>query len=376
MIMSRFAIVTAGLCMSLLLSCAAEVRAYNYRKASGWIVRPEKSQWPVDIFYVGGSKWAADSKAVQADERFYGRVGDFYAPRYESRKDLEKAMKAFLKNKQKPFILVGKKDASDKVLAVSDALSAKHEKRLVATYLLDRKFTLKELLRRYPNIALRDSDSGLVFYARRDLDADLTTRVSSYLHRQPEYSQLRKEYAAQAQSFVDEIGQGLKVRDYRLRLREPRHIRFYTRDIVLHHSGTPTDADITSVDIHSMHLNNGWLGMGYHFSIRKDGTVELGSPLETIGAHSYGNNARTIGVHLSGNFDLARPTRAQLVSLEKLLAYLVKDYGLHFEDNIINGHQFYNDDTACPGEYLQERLPEVRRAAEHYEKEMEKPIKK
>jgi len=31
-----------------------------------------------------------------------------------------------------------------------------------------------------------------------------------------------------------------------------------------------------------MHLNNGWWGMGYHFNIRKNGTVELGTPLETV----------------------------------------------------------------------------------------------
>ncbi|MBP9550733.1 MAG: hypothetical protein KBE34_02250, partial [Veillonella sp.] len=35
-------------------------------------------------------------------------------------------------------------------------------------------------------------------------------------------------------------------------------------------------------------VKNGWAGIGYHFVIRKDGTIERGRPLSVVGAHDKG----------------------------------------------------------------------------------------
>ena len=50
-------------------------------------------------------------------------------------------------------------------------------------------------------------------------------------------------------------------------------------------------------------VKNGWAGIGYHFVIRKDGTIERGRPLSVVGAHAQGDNLHTIGICMAGNFE-------------------------------------------------------------------------
>lgn len=94
--------------------------------------------------------------------------------------------------------------------------------------------------------------------------------------------------------------------------------------IVLHHSASP---DVSAAEIHAWHMARGWAGIGYHFVIRKNGTVERGRPLETIGAHAGpGINGYSIGICLSGDFMKEAPSVAQLASLKELIADLNKHY--------------------------------------------------
>ena len=44
--------------------------------------------------------------------------------------------------------------------------------------------------------------------------------------------------------------------------------------IVLHHAAAK---NATIYNIHKWHLTNGWSGAGYHFYIRKDGTIYRGT---------------------------------------------------------------------------------------------------
>lgn len=53
-----------------------------------------------------------------------------------------------------------------------------------------------------------------------------------------------------------------------------------TEKIVIHHTGNPADDDLSAKDIHRSHLNQGWACIGYHFVVRKDGSVERGRPLK------------------------------------------------------------------------------------------------
>ena len=49
--------------------------------------------------------------------------------------------------------------------------------------------------------------------------------------------------------------------------------RALTDMIVIHHSNGGNDVDFSAEDIHQMHLNQGYSGIGYHFVVRKNGTA-------------------------------------------------------------------------------------------------------
>jgi N-acetyl-anhydromuramyl-L-alanine amidase AmpD len=129
--------------------------------------------------------------------------------------------------------------------------------------------------------------------------------------------------------------------------------RSETDQVVIHHTGNPTDDDLSVVEINASHQARGWSCIGYHYVIRKDGTVEVGRPHWTVGAHAYGHNSHTIGVHVCGNFEIGEPTSEQIESLAMLLANLCTDYGLPIDRDSIVGHRELMS-TACPGENLYE----------------------
>jgi len=128
--------------------------------------------------------------------------------------------------------------------------------------------------------------------------------------------------------------------------------------IVIHHIGG-TNRDVTAEEIHGWHLSNGWSGIGYHYVIRKDGTVERGRPKEYTGSHAYGFNSQSIGVNVVGEFEGFEPEPVQIESLVKLLADLCEFYSLEPNSETIIGHRDLMS-TECPGTNLYSMLPEIR----------------
>lgn len=141
--------------------------------------------------------------------------------------------------------------------------------------------------------------------------------------------------------------------------------RTITDMVVVHHTGNPTDDDLSAKEINASHQAQGWACIGYHYVIRKDGTVEAGRPHWTVGAHAYGENKHTIGIHVCGNFEEAEPTDAQIESLAMLLANVCHDYGLPIDEDHVVGHRDLMA-TACPGANLYAMLPDVRGKANWY----------
>lgn len=70
--------------------------------------------------------------------------------------------------------------------------------------------------------------------------------------------------------------------------------------IIIHCSATSPSMDWGAEEIDRLHRSKGWLGIGYHFVITRDGTVEPGRPEETIGAHAGAYNKVSLGICLSG----------------------------------------------------------------------------
>mgnify|MGYP002508483658 CR=1 FL=1 len=123
--------------------------------------------------------------------------------------------------------------------------------------------------------------------------------------------------------------------------------------IVIHH--TASTAKETVEQIHNFHINNnGWAGIGYHFYIRKDGTIYRGRPEKYVGAHCENYNSVSLGICLEGNFEIEKPTEKQIQSVTDLVKYLRKKYG----DFKLVGHKDLNA-TACPGKNLYSKLGSV-----------------
>lgn len=86
--------------------------------------------------------------------------------------------------------------------------------------------------------------------------------------------------------------------------------------LVVHCSDTENKMPLGALDIHQMHLNFGWDGIGYHKVINRSGKIENGRPEYWVGAHVKGKNNISLGVCLIGKNNF---TKKQLLSLEKVL---------------------------------------------------------
>ena len=139
----------------------------------------------------------------------------------------------------------------------------------------------------------------------------------------------------------------------------PLSERDATDMIVLHHTGSDEDVDVSAESIHGYHLSIGYAGIGYHFVVRKDGTIERGRPEWAEGSHAYGENYHTLGIHLSGDFTFAKPTEQQIENTALLIAHLCTDYSIPMDRAHIVGHREVNADTDCPGDNLQNLLNEI-----------------
>jgi len=89
--------------------------------------------------------------------------------------------------------------------------------------------------------------------------------------------------------------------------------------IIVHHSASKT---WTYKEILDYHINKGWLDIGYHYLIEKNGIVKRGRWAKKEGTHTIGQNTSSIGICLAGNFNEELPTKEQEQSLKGLLIEL------------------------------------------------------
>lgn len=111
--------------------------------------------------------------------------------------------------------------------------------------------------------------------------------------------------------------------------------------IVLHHAES---SNCTVEDINRWHKNNGWAGIGYHYFVRKDGSIYKGRPDNAIGAHAKGHNTNSLGVCAEGRYMTESMPQVQKDSIIELCKYLKNKYGI----SRIYGHRELMS-TDCPG---------------------------
>ena len=111
--------------------------------------------------------------------------------------------------------------------------------------------------------------------------------------------------------------------------------------LVVHCSDTGNQ-NLSVIDIHKMHLDFGWDGIGYHKIIERSGKIENGRPEYWIGAHVKGKNHISLGVCLIGKDNF---TKRQFISLERVL----KRWKLKYPKAKIIGHKDVgNTKKSCP----------------------------
>lgn len=114
------------------------------------------------------------------------------------------------------------------------------------------------------------------------------------------------------------------------------------KQIYLHHAEAK---NCTIQDIHSWHLANGWSGCGYHFLVRKDGSIYRGRPENSIGSHCKGFNTNSLGICAEGNYMSETMLEAQKKAIIELCKHLCSKYGI----TDIRGHREAPYATDCPG---------------------------
>lgn len=120
--------------------------------------------------------------------------------------------------------------------------------------------------------------------------------------------------------------------------------------IIIHCSATPPHMDVSAKDIDLWHRQKGWMKIGYHYVIKRDGTREVGRKIGEPGAHCVGYNHRSVGVCLVGGVDVAGGkaennfTEAQWTTL-KLTVDELRD---QYKDAFVVGHRDLQAGKECP----------------------------
>ena len=123
--------------------------------------------------------------------------------------------------------------------------------------------------------------------------------------------------------------------------------------VVCHCSASDNLAYDDIAIIKKWHLARGFIDVGYHFYIQKNGNVQNGRSIDQIGAHVTGFNYESIGICLGGDksfTDAQFRSAAKLIdSLYAILPCLKRKYG-------VLPHRFLNIRKTCPNFEMKEIL--------------------
>jgi N-acetylmuramoyl-L-alanine amidase len=114
--------------------------------------------------------------------------------------------------------------------------------------------------------------------------------------------------------------------------------------IIVHCSDTPDDLGIGVSEIRRYHVEKGWVDVGYHYVIRREGVLEEGRSIGLPGAHAKGHNARSVGICLVGR---KRFTSQQMRSLVALVQSLMETFHLKPE-SVIGHYEVDRHGKTCP----------------------------
>lgn len=116
------------------------------------------------------------------------------------------------------------------------------------------------------------------------------------------------------------------------------------------HTAAYEGSDYDIEDIDQWHRDRGWMMVGYHYFILKDGTVQRGREDHMIGAHVKGHNTGSLGICIQGHGDYEEWTPEQWDAVVALCIRKMDEYDIPVEE--IYGHRAFTDMKTCPGELV------------------------
>ena len=120
--------------------------------------------------------------------------------------------------------------------------------------------------------------------------------------------------------------------------------------IIIHCSAVRPDQVSGFREIDRWHRQRGWkYGCGYHFVVRRDGTIETGRPLEMVGSHCLNRNQHSIGICYEGGKDNSgKDVDTRTPEQKKALRELLEKLHGQFPRAVIVGHRDLAPDRKCP----------------------------
>ena len=140
---------------------------------------------------------------------------------------------------------------------------------------------------------------------------------------------------------IENMQKSLNIHYLRYEWSEELEVDNEPTKLVYHHTAI---RNISPEDINKLHKNKGWKGIGYHYYIRKDGTIYKGREDDAEGSHVKGYNKESIGICVEGNFEEEYLSDEQIESLKKLSLYICLKYNI----KDILPHKELGK-TLCPG---------------------------
>nr|WP_030254118.1 N-acetylmuramoyl-L-alanine amidase [Streptomyces violens] len=167
---------------------------------------------------------------------------------------------------------------------------------------------------------------------------------------------------------------------------------------VVHHTGVDSDNKISCAEsrqrmrtIQQEHFTRGYYDIGYNFVVDKCGQIfegrSGGMELPVTGAHDVGFNTNTVGISYIGNYMSAKPSRAAMDAVARVIAWKFGMYGIDPAGKVtmtsgtdagvdgnkipkgssvelprVFGHRDTNS-TLCPGDNLYSKLSLIRSLA-------------
>jgi len=145
-----------------------------------------------------------------------------------------------------------------------------------------------------------------------------------------------------------------------------KHAMNGVRRITIHHTAMDSTDLRSRSDVATMlerirqeHLrrDSRFIDIGYHYIIDPSGNIWAGRSTNLQGAHVKDQNEHNLGICVMGNFEIQKPTRNQLSTLNGFVAEQMRRYNVH--STMLFTHRELGT-SACPGINLQQIMQAAR----------------